>query len=290
MIRRWSITALCAIAMATLCLAVVHRAVARAPERIVSVNLCTDQLALLLVSRERIRSVSFLAADPASSAMAQEARGLHFNHGLAEQILPLRPDIVLAGPHGARHTIALLRRLGHRVVQLPLGADLDDVAIHVRTIARALGAEVRGEALLDGFARRLAALPPIPPGPRLRAALIESSGVTSGANTLPHAVMAAAGFDNLGARLGINGVGRIALEAIVATRPDALILGRLEPQYPSLAARFLGHPALARSVARGGVIDLPDNLWSCATPKIIAAVERLARFRVDITARRGLTQ
>lgn len=290
MIRRRSITALCAIVTATFCLAVAERAAARMPERIVSVNLCTDQLALLLVPHRRIRSLSFLAADPASSAMAEEARGLHLNHGMAEEILPLRPDIVLAGPHGARHTIALLRRLGHRVVQLPLGTDLDDVAVHVRRIARALGAEARGEALLDGFARRLAALPPIAPGPRLRVVLIESSGVTSGADSLPHAVMAAAGFDNLGARLGIKGVGRIALETIVATRPDALILGRLEPQYPSLAARTLSHPALARGVTEGAVIDLPDNLWSCATPKIIAAIERLARFRADLAARQRLTQ
>ncbi len=290
MIRRRSITALCAIVTATFCLALADRAAARTPQRIVSVNLCTDQLALLLVPHGRIQSLSFLAADPVSSAMAEQARGLHLNHGMAEEILPRRPDIILAGPHGARHTIGLLRRLGHRVVQLPLATGLDDVATHVRRIARVLGAEARGEALLDGFARRLAALPSIAPGPRLRAALIESSGVTSGVDTLPHAVMAAAGFENLAARLGIKGVRRIALETIVATGPDALVLGRLEPQYPSLAARTLSHPALARGVKGGALIDIPDNLWSCATPKIIVAIERLARFRVEITPRRGLTQ
>ena len=287
MIRPRSITALCTIVTAVICLAVVRSVAAEVPGRIVSVNLCTDQLALMLVPRKRIQSVSFLAADPASSAMAEEAHGLQLNHGLAEEILPLRPDIVLAGAYGARHTIALLRRLGHRVVQLPLGTSLDDVEVHVRRVARALGAKARGEALLDAFARRLAALPPAGPDPRPRAALIESSGVTSGADTLPHAVMTAAGFDNLGARLGINGVGRIALEVIVAIRPDALILGRLEPQYPSLAARTLSHPALIRSVAKSALIDIPDNLWSCATPRIIAAIERLARFRAELADRRG---
>ncbi|MFM2128529.1 MAG: hypothetical protein RL477_75, partial [Pseudomonadota bacterium] len=87
------------------------------PQRIVSINLCTDQLAMLLVPAERIVSLSFLAADPASSAMAELGARFHLNHGLAEEILPLDPDIVLAGPHGAGAAIALLRRLGRPVFQ-----------------------------------------------------------------------------------------------------------------------------------------------------------------------------
>jgi iron complex transport system substrate-binding protein len=282
MIERRGIAMWARVLAVALCLGGAHGARAEMPRRIVSVNLCTDQLALMLVDRARIQSVSFLAADPASSPMAAEARGLHLNHGLAEEILPLRPDIILAGPHGARQMIALMRHLRYRVVQLPLGNGLDDIAKHVRRIARALGAEAKGEALLDEFTRRLSALPGPAPGPRPRAVLIESSGVTSGAGTLPHAVMKKAGFENLAAQIGLRGVTRLPLEIIVQSRPDALIRGWLEPQYPSLAARLLTHPALARSVADGAGIDIPDNLWSCATPGVITAIERLARFRVSL--------
>jgi iron complex transport system substrate-binding protein len=41
-----------------------------APRRVVSINLCTDQLAMMLAAPGQLVSVSDLAADPHSSAMA----------------------------------------------------------------------------------------------------------------------------------------------------------------------------------------------------------------------------
>ncbi len=40
------------------------------PQRIASMNLCTDQMVLLLADKSRIVSVSFLGADPAESPLA----------------------------------------------------------------------------------------------------------------------------------------------------------------------------------------------------------------------------
>ncbi len=254
------------------------------PQRIVSINVCTDQLAMLLADPTRIVSVSFLAADPASSAMAREAAGHHLNHGRAEEILPLRPDIVLAGPYGARAAAALLRHLGTRVVEVPLGDSLDDVPRQIRTVAAVLGEVPRGEALIQAFHRRMAAV--APSGPRPVAALFAPNGITSGANSLPMAVMAAAGFDNLAARQGIAGVGRFSLEALVAARPDALILGRLTVEHPSLATATLDHPALAHAVPAEAIISVPHHLWACATPHIAEAVARLAALRQRLEAAR----
>ena len=61
------------------------------PQRIASLNLCTDQLLLMLVARERIATVTFLASDPATSYMADAAAGIAPNHGRLEEILPARP-------------------------------------------------------------------------------------------------------------------------------------------------------------------------------------------------------
>jgi iron complex transport system substrate-binding protein len=258
----------------------VGAAVAEAPQRIVSINLCTDQLAMLLVEPSRIKSLSFLAADPSSSAMAREGAAFHLNHGLAEEILPFDPDIVLAGPYAARPAVTMLRRLGYRVFELPLGRTLADVPHHIRLVARALGAEARGEELVRAFETRMAAIPPPPPGPRPVAALFAPNGITSGDDSLPAAVMEAAGFDNLAARHGMHGVGRFTLEAIAVARPDVLILGRLSVEYPSLAKATLDHPALRLSVPDSAVVGLPHHLWACATPHVAEAVARLAAFRV----------
>mgnify|MGYP006999250795 CR=1 FL=1 len=43
------------------------------PARVVSMNLCTDQLAMALAAPGQLISVSYIARDPRASAMAEEA-------------------------------------------------------------------------------------------------------------------------------------------------------------------------------------------------------------------------
>src|SRR3546814_21060735 len=81
-------------------------------------NVCTDQLVMQIARPERIVSLSFLSRDPQVSAMAAEAAVFPVNHGLAEEILPLRPDLVVAGSYTPRPTVPLLRRLGVPVLAL----------------------------------------------------------------------------------------------------------------------------------------------------------------------------
>ena len=81
------------------------------PTRIVSLDLCTDQLLIELVGRERIAAVTHLAADPAVSAIPAKAKGIPITHGAAEDVLRYDPDLILAGPFGVSPTVGLLRRL-----------------------------------------------------------------------------------------------------------------------------------------------------------------------------------
>ena len=97
------------------------------PSRIVSTHLCGDQLLLLLADRDRLRSISFFATDPDLSQLADLAKGLPRNRGLAEEILPLAPDIVFAGAFAARPTVHLLRRLGVKVAEVPTAVTFDDI-------------------------------------------------------------------------------------------------------------------------------------------------------------------
>ena len=72
-------------------------ALAGAPQRVVSVNLCTDQLALMLAAPGQVISVTKLAAVPRVSTMAAQAADIPANSGLAEEIYMLQPDLVVAG-------------------------------------------------------------------------------------------------------------------------------------------------------------------------------------------------
>src|SRR5262245_36777292 len=67
------------------------------PQRIVSINSCVDEMVLRLAERRNVASVTWLSLNPESSNVSDLARGIPINHGLTEEILPMAPDIVIAG-------------------------------------------------------------------------------------------------------------------------------------------------------------------------------------------------
>ncbi|GAA0285396.1 ABC transporter substrate-binding protein [Rhodovulum strictum] len=251
-------------------------ALAEAPRRVVSINLCTDLLAMLIAEPGQLVSVSKLAADPRSSAMAGAARAYPANRGGAEEIVALRPDLVLAGRFSDPATISMLRRLGIKVEQFEITRRIDEIPAQIRQAGQLLGREERAEALVAEFQARRAALAP-PPGVRPLAAIFHPNGYSQGTGTLSDDILAHAGFDNLAARLGRTGGGLIAIEDLVMADPDLLILARPYPA-TSRAEEILGHPALrATAAARQPAYTDPD--WTCGAPQVLDAVARLAERR-----------
>jgi ABC-type hemin transport system substrate-binding protein len=72
------------------------------PTRVVSMNLCTDQITLALADRDAILSISQLVAQPNSAVSAAAIAGMMLNHGLSEEIMPLEPDLVIAGRYNLK--------------------------------------------------------------------------------------------------------------------------------------------------------------------------------------------
>ncbi|MBI1219646.1 MAG: ABC transporter substrate-binding protein [Rhodobacteraceae bacterium] len=243
------------------------------PARVVSMNLCTDQLAMLLAAPGQLVSVSFLAADPLSSAMVAEAAGYPKNHGQAEEVFLLHPDLVLAGTYTTRASVDLLRRLGVKVAIIPAPDSLDSVGAAMRAVGAALGREAAADAMAGRFEADLAALRarPLPPD---RAALYAPSGYTSGTGTIADDILRAAGFRNVAAEAGIIGYARLPLERLVLATPDALVTSQ---HYPgaSRPEAILHHPVLRDMIARLGPPQVAGPDWDCGTPKLIDAIAAL---------------
>lgn len=251
-----------------------------APARIASIWLCADVLVMRLAERDRIVSLSRFAADPALSPVAAAVRGISANRGRAEEILPLRPDLVIAGTNAAPATRALLRRLGARLLELPPAADFAGVRANIRRVAAALGTPTRGEAMIAAMDRRLAAARTAAGArPRL---LFYRGGYVHGRGTLLDAIMRAAGFDNDGAALIGAGAGWVSLERLLLRPPDALLLGGTDSRRARRATGPAAHPALRRLVARLPTMPLPDRAWHCGWPDAADAVVALARFRARL--------
>lgn len=243
-------------------------AMAEGPRRVVSINLCTDQLAMLLAAPGQLLSVSHLAREPQSSSMSEAALAYGENHGQAEEVFRLAPDLVLAGSYTALGTVDLLRRLGVPVVQVPPANTLDEAVEQVRTVGHALGQEAKAEAMARDFAAGIAAARVT--GGRHSGAFYHPNGYTTGSGTLADAVMQLTGFDNVGATAGVTGGGVLPLERLVLAAPDLLVTS--EP-YPgaSRAEEILTHPALAAAEAKAVGLN-SDADWVCGTPHLLRAI------------------
>jgi len=240
-------------------------------------NLCTDQLAMLLAEPGQLISVTWLAKDPSASAMVEEAAAYPTNHGFAEEVFLLRPDLVIVGTFTTRATVNMLRRLDIPVAEFAPANSLDDVRTRLREMGEALGRETEAERLVARFDADLAA-ERAPEGPRPRAASWQANGWTAGAGTLAGSVMDAAGLDNVAEELGLAGGGALPLEALVTAEPDLIITGRARAR-PALAQEVFSHPALRALQDRAGVAPVSDRNWICGTPFILEAVRRLSAAR-----------
>ncbi|MFN3644068.1 MAG: ABC transporter substrate-binding protein [Gemmobacter sp.] len=252
---------------------------AAAPARVVSINLCTDQLAMLLAAPGQLVAVTHLAADPRASAMAAEAAGLPTTRGQAEEVFALAPDLVLAGTFTARPTVALLRRLGVPVLELPPASRLADVPDHLMRIGAALGREAEAAARAADFRRDLAALRRS--GALRDAVLYYPNGYTTGAGTMADDILAHTAFRNAGAAAGVTGGGVLPLERLVLAAPDLIVTSAPYPG-ASRSEEILRHPAVAAVQARAAGRQVSDADWICGTPAILRAVAGMAAARAAI--------
>lgn len=250
-------------------------------------NLCTDQMAMLIAAPGQLHSVSYLARDPQGSVLSDQARQFVVNHGLAEEIFVMHPDLVLAGTFTSRATVAMLKRLGFRVEEFPPAYSFDEIREQIRRMGRLFGRDERADALVEELDRRIAETPePGETGWRPLAALHFANSYTSGSGTLASEVVGRAGLENLGSRLGFFGTIRLPLELLVLSAPDLVVGGtRYASSAPALAYQTFEHPVL-RAVLQGREMTaVPDKYWICGAPFTAEAVRILANAAAPLGSR-----
>ena len=250
------------------------RATDAAPSRVVSMNVCTDQLAMLLAAEGQLHSVSHLAGDPGVSVLADEAGRYVVNHGLGEEIFLMQPDLVIAGTFTTRATIDMLRRLGFRVEEFAPEGTFEGVRANIRRMGELLGRQQRADELIGELDAGLAELAS-EPAPPLSVALYSANSYTSGDGSLSNAVIEAAGLQSIADRLGIVGVQRLPLEQLVLSNPDLVVLGERTYDRPALAHENFRHPAFTAIASQDRLVRIPDRYWICGAPFTLEAARLL---------------
>ena len=253
-----------------------------APQRVVSVSLCTDEYVFRLLPRDRIAALSFLSADrhPVVSTIADAVSGIPLVHASTEEVLARRPDLVVIYAGTELRLQAQLRRAGVAVYDVAWAQSLDDVRTVTRALGSALGAPARAEALLAAMDRQLASRDRLHPS--VRTLIYEPNGYAT-ADGVSTQVMQAAGLVDVSAQEGVTRAGTIPVENLVAAPPELLLLNGAEKEHPALADLVLSHPAL-RGLA-GYALVAPVTLtpllcpgpWSADVVPMLARLGREAR-------------
>ncbi|MEM8553513.1 MAG: ABC transporter substrate-binding protein [Pseudomonadota bacterium] len=253
---------------------------AEPPSRVVSMNLCTDQLAMMLAAEGQLLSVSYLAVQPRGSAMAEEAKAYQLNHGRAEEIYLMQPDLVIAGSFTTRATVDMLRRLGIPVEIFQPAYGLDEVRDRLLQMGDVLGQEVKAQAFVADYDARLEALR-ADIATRPSAALYYANGYTSGDRTLAGQILTAAGFENAAVAAGFSTGGIMPLEVLTLLDPDALITSQPYPG-ASRSEDILDHPVVQGMREGRASGTFTDRDWVCGTPYVLRAIEALGDLRRDM--------
>lgn len=244
---------------------------ARTPQRIVSLNLCADQFLIALADRRQIAGLTHNAADPDTSAAAEQAKHYPILGQSAEEVLAIQPDLLVGMPARRSAVMGALKNRGYPSLDVKRAESFADITREMRKVARAVGHPERGEALVAQMEQQLAALPK--PGRGRVAAYYQRRGYMTGTGTLVDDLMQRVGLVNLAGTLGKPALSTLSLEEMVAARPDFIIVESGSDTVTDQGTEMLHHPAL-RDIPR---IRLPQAWTVCGGPAYVDAARSLAR-------------
>ncbi|MEL7129397.1 MAG: ABC transporter substrate-binding protein [Pseudomonadota bacterium] len=246
------------------------------PMRIVSLDYCADQYVLKLADREQILAISPDAVED-FSYMRDAAQGVPSVRPIAEDVLILKPDLVVRAYGGGPGVSSFFERAGIPVLQVGWASRVDgeetgSIPNLIQHMAAGLGHPVRGEALIADFRERLGA---IGEGNGGKAALyMTPAGVTTGPGSLIHEMLLAAGLENFEEQPGWRS---LPLERLAYEQPDLVAAAFFETltNHPNAwsAAR---HPVAKAQIASPDTVPI-DGAWTaCGGWFILDAIEALA--------------
>lgn len=252
---------------------------AAAPRRVVSINACTDGLLLDLGDRSQIAALSHYAREAENLTIFERAKPFRVTRESAEEIIDLRPDLVLSSRHNALATREALRKLNIRIATFGVPASIEESRQQLLKAGSALGHPERGAAMVARVDAAFAAAEPRPGQRRPTALVFQSNGFTAGADTLVGQLLTRVGFENAAGRYGLKQWGNVRLERLLADPPDLLISGQRMDGAPVWADRIGKHPALKSIAGRMRHDTVPEGLLYCGGAVFIPALARLTAVR-----------
>lgn len=248
---------------------------------IVSTNPCADAMLVELVPPERIAAISHYSQDPAATSIPIDlARRFKSTTGTAEEVVAMRPDLVVASSFTSPATREAYRRAGLKTLYLDSPVTIDASKAQITELAGALGVAGAGQAMNARIDRAVTAASWS--GAQVPALLWIAGNLVSGGGNLLDEMMVRAGFSDHAAHYGLQFTGTLPMERVILDPPRVMLVPDASGRMASSRAAQLRSQALAHLGGRVTEARFPRDLVNCGGPVIVRAMTRLAEVRRSI--------
>jgi len=236
---------------------------AKPVERIISLDMCSDWMLAKYADRSQILALSsFIRQHPVDWI----GDDWPTHDGNLETILSLKPDLVITGEFNAWLLRERLKKIGVKVVILPLPKTLNEIIKYEETFLSAIGLDT-------SLAKK-----PVPQvkiiGTPQKLLLLGANGIGTGRGTFEDDLINHAGWINY---LADEGYINLDLEQLVLKKPDAILWAA--PRSTALANQFAEHPVLKTVVPEDQWLDSNFWNWQCPGPWTWELVTKLNAWK-----------
>lgn len=241
---------------------------AASPERVVSLNMCTDELVLLLAAPEQVISVTHLSRDRHEFAFWRTAQRYRANDGSIASVAGMRPDLIVTMGGLARDHARLAERIGAEILILPYPQTLDDIETAIMQVAAALGREERARRFITVL-RRLGATRP---ATQTEAVFLSDGGLSVASGSLDAQWLSLAGI-----AVPENHGGRVTAEHMLIDPPATIVRSDYREDQASRGQFWLGFRFLERS-RQTRIVSTDGRRWTCSGLSLLPEIMRLRRM------------
>ena len=224
-----------------------------------------------------LKPENILALSPDAQApfsyMREAAKGLPSVRSSAEDVIVLKPDLVIRSYGGGPQAAKFFERAGIPVVNIGWADDIEGLKTVTMDVATALGAPDKGKAIVNKMTTRLNALEKREHKPM--ALYVTPAGTTSGPGTLIDEMIVAAGLENFESSPGWRS---LPLERLAYEQPDMIAAAFFDTNKTERHGwSAMRHPIAREQMKNLPTVDLKGSWMSCGAWFAIEAVEALAQ-------------
>ncbi len=243
---------------------------------VTSNDISADQFVLAVTDRSQVKAVSMEATDP-HSYYRDRAQGIRKVRAAADEVLMMKPDLVVRSWAGDRRFLSLMKRMNIPVHTVRYAEDQKAVRQNLRSMAKAVGQEGHGEDMIADMDARMVLLKSASRYGK-QALYLTPGAYTTGGGTFIDRVIKLSGLDNKLSVEGKMGWLPVPLEHLVISPPELIIASFYDVESATQYNWGFGRHAYVKNMLKVTPrIDVPGRFMACNGFFLVDAAEHIRR-------------